>query len=93
MKSVLPPCPTPWLALGVRDLGMTSFSSYKEPGRVSQGLWGLTGPQAPDFSLPLVPCPMSMKGRLLHRGLYLSIQVGFRMRVGICYSHECLNKC
>lgn len=71
---------------------MTSFSSYKEPGRVNQCLWG-SQTHSPDFPLPLVPCPMSMKVRLLYRGFYLSIQVGFRMHVGICYSHECLNKC
>lgn len=76
MGNVLPPHPTPWPALDVGDSGLISFSSYKDPGGVSQGLWGLPGPHTPDLPLPLVPCPMSIKVRLLCRGIYL---VGFKM--------------
>lgn len=45
------------------------------------------------FLCPSGPYPMSIKDRLLHRGLYLSIQVGFKMHVGIRYSREHQDKC
>lgn len=59
----------------------------------STELWALTGLHVPDLPLPLVCCPFSVRPGLLHRGLYLSIQVGFEMHMGICYSHECQDEC